>query len=300
MSKALPPLDQLRAFEAAARHLSFKLAAVELHVSPAAVGQRVRALEQRLETELFIRRTRQIALTERGQALFEDVSCGLGYIRRGLDNLVASKGLQLLVVSTTNSFAEKVLLPRLGQFTATAASCDVRIISTDEQLDPSRHQADICIRFGRGKYPGCSSLQLTDGLYIPVCSPSLVQQRGEPESPVHLRHWPLIEALWTVQRDDAPSWRRWFHSHGLTLPAGQPHINLTVEAHTINAAVNGQGIALANQAFIHQELAEGSLVPLLGEVGQFNIQFGHHLVWREQEQNPLVLSFIRWLQAQLA
>ena len=297
MNKPLPPLDHLRAFEAAGRHLSFKEAAEELNVTPAAVGQRIRSLESQLGTVLFHRKTRQVHLTDEGALLLDDVSVGLDRIRIGISRLAARKADNVLTVSATNSFAEMVLLPKLPEFLALMPDSDVRLVSTDERLDLNSYDADVAVRFGRGNYPQYESLPLYHDLYVPVCSSSFALMNDPIEQASDLLSVPLVEAIWPVQQVAAPSWKKWFESNGLSLPAGEPRFNLSVEAHAIRAALSGQGVTLANYLFVRDEIAKGSLIRLLPKSGDYTSVFQHYLLWRKNDDKDLVVKFKNWLAA---
>ena len=157
MSKPLPPLDHLHAFEVAARHLSFKKSAHEMNVTPAAIGQRGRSLESILKCALFVRHTRQVDLTPEGRLLFEDISQPLTGLKNSISRHWGRQNSPVLHISTTNSFTELNLLPVLPGFTDQFPDADVRIVSTNKKLDLDKYEADVCIRLGPGPVRGIRS-----------------------------------------------------------------------------------------------------------------------------------------------
>ena len=154
MPESLPPLNNLRAFEVAARHLSFRDAAKVLHITPSAVSQRIRSLEAQLGTPLFHRSTRAVALTDAGEVLATDLLEAFDVIARSLARIHRLSEENTFTISTTVTFAEKWLLPRLPFFTEAFPEFDVRVFSGDALVDFSADSTDLAIRFGRGRYPG--------------------------------------------------------------------------------------------------------------------------------------------------
>lgn len=295
MPTPLPPLDHLRAFEAAGRLLSFKMAASELHVTPAAVGQRIRALEELLGAKLFLRKTRQVDLTDDGEALLRDVTEGLDAIRRGLAHLRNRGSDNVVVVSTTNTFSELCLLPHLPEFSRLHPDIDLRIVSTDERLNLVAGEADVGIRFGRGDYGGCESRVLAGDAYAPVCAPSLLDGDPAKVSLADICRLPLIETTWRVERQAAPSWSAWLAAQAAgTVPVTR-RINVSVEAHAIHAALDGQGVALANLTFARGLIDSRRLVRLLGDEAKLVPAFRHHLVWPAHRSTKASRRFRDWI-----
>ena len=208
MSKPLPPLDHLHAFEVAARHLSFKKSAHEMNVTPAAIGQRGRSLESILKCALFVRHTRQVDLTPEGRLLFEDISQPLTGLKNSISRHWGRQNSPVLHISTTNNFTELNLLPVLPGFTDQFPDADVRIVSTNKKLDLDKYEADVCIRLGPGPVRGNETYSFGDQTYIPVCSPDLFRKFSEPESMARILDLPLIEEEWAVEIASAPSWKK--------------------------------------------------------------------------------------------
>ncbi|MEM8539332.1 MAG: LysR substrate-binding domain-containing protein [Pseudomonadota bacterium] len=300
MSRSLPSLDHLRAFEAAGRQLSFKAAATELNVTPAAIGQRIRSLEAQLGTPLFVRKVRQIEMTESGKALLADVADGLSIIRAGILRLDQKQSNRVLNVSTTNTFAETCLLPNLPEFLQSNPGHDVRIISTDRRLNPEDDDIDLFIRFGRGKDHGLKSRLLTQDVYVPVASPDFLSRQVKIQTADQLVSLPLIETDWQVEKSFSPRWRTWFANRGLPASDVNAQIRVTVEGHAIRAASTGQGVALVNRTFISSELASGTLIQLLPGIGDHVTEFRHRLLWHEARYTTLCARFSEWLLEHLS
>ena len=225
MNRRLPPLNGLRAFEAAARYLSFTKAAEELHVTAAAVSQHVKTLEDYFGVQLFRRLTRALMLTDAGQSV-------LPVLQEGFDKLAEADRLlrnrhdeRVLTVSVPPSFGAKWLVPRLERFRQAYPEYDVRIDATDVKVDFKQDNTDIALRFGRGHYKGLVAENLLSEFVILVCSPVL--QRGEHplRKPEDLRHHTLLHIEWRLEDEAAPNWRMILASSRLPRVPG---INTTV------------------------------------------------------------------------
>lgn len=292
----MPSLDHLRAFEAAARHLSFQMAAHELHVTPAAVSQRIRALELDLGQKLFTRLTRRVLLTEAGQAFAHDVRDGLGIISKGLLTLRNRTENNILTISTTTTLAEQWILPNLPDFNAVFPDYDVRIIATDGITNFNRENVDLAIRFGRGNYPGCHTVPVLEGLYIPVCARNLVEHRGGIKSSAWWEKATLIHVDWPFpQSEVAPTWTKWSDATSVSLPKANKNLRVTIEAHAIRAAILEQGVALVHQAHVQRELRDGRLVSPFGTSHGLTSEFKFFLVWPSNRQHLGVERFKDWI-----
>ena len=296
MRPSLPPLNGLRAFEAAARHLSFQDAAFELHVSPAAIGQSIRALEAHLGHQLFKRMTRKVVLTDAGQMLAPSLSEGFDSLAEGVARLKVLNQPQRLTLSTTISFAEKWLLPRLPDFNRLYPGLDVRIISTDQRVDFTSDNTDVAIRFGRGRYKGMIAESFTNNVYFPVCAPDLVQLSGGIATPEDLHSQTLIHTDWLQESNAAPSWEGWFRHVGASPPKTRKELSLSVETLAVNAAIDGLGIALVHEILVRNDLEKGALVRPFGERFAIVPEFKYFIVYPESEQASTKIRTIRnWL-----
>lgn len=254
MRRRLPPLNALRAYEAAARHLSFTKAAEELFVSQAAISHQVKALEDHLGTRLFRRLNRALLLTEAGQAYLPPVSQALELIHEATARVVRGEDRGPLTVSALPSFAARWLVPRLGRFLVAHPEIDVHIAPSHTLVDFTRDEVDVAIRYGRGNYPGLRADRLLDEEIFPVCSPGLAQGRHALRKPVDLRHHTLLH-------DDGPDdWQAWLNAAGVSGVDATRGPVFTDASMVIQAAVAGQGVALARGALASGDLAAGTLV----------------------------------------
>ncbi|NIR91690.1 MAG: transcriptional regulator GcvA [Gammaproteobacteria bacterium] len=298
MGRALPPLTALRAFDAAARHLSFARAAEELHVTPAAISQQVRALEDYLGVKLFRRLPRSVVITEAGQS-------GLIALREGLDKLAEAAELfrthdanATLVVSVVPTFAAKWLVPRLDRFQALHPEIEVRVDASNRLIDFEREDVDLGIRYGSGVYRGLVVHRLTSGTEVvfPVCSPQLLEGLHPLRRLDDLRWHTLIHTDWKGQEDTWPNWRVWLRAAGLTDIDASRGPRFNVGALAAQAAVEGQGVALCNEFLAAQDLAEGRLVKPFELGVKAATHFAHYLVYPEAAaRRPKVAAFCEWV-----
>ncbi|MDX1736726.1 MAG: LysR substrate-binding domain-containing protein [Alphaproteobacteria bacterium] len=295
MKKALPPLDHLRAFEAAARHLSFKKAAEEMNVTPAAIGQRIRSLESILRSQLFDRKIRHVTLTIEGQLLLRDVAAGIELIDLGISRHWARKQSDVLKITTTHSFAELELLPKLPEFKAEFPDLNVRLITTDEKLDPDKFETDICIRFGMPPVTGCRTVPLAKQFYIPVCSPAIISKDPRELQVADILTMPLIEEEWDVASDAAPSWKVWVHKRGLSWKPKGSITKVSLESHAVRAAVTGHGVALVRVSSVIDLIENKTLVELFGPTGREYSKFDYHLIWRNGDVSAAERQFLNWI-----
>ena len=288
MAQRLPPMNTLRAFEAAARHLSFTEAAAELNVTQAAVSHQIRTLEEALGVRLFRRLNRAIRLTEEGQEFVAEVRKALTHLAAGMEKLAAPSAGGPLTVSVLPSFASKWLVPRLGRFRERHPEIDVRIEATNVLTDFQRDDVDLVVRYGRGKYKGLASTWLMAEDIFPVCSPALLDGPKPLRHPADLRHHTLLH-------DDANvDWTMWLLSAGFGgVDPGQGPF-FTDSAMVIQAAVEGQGVALARGALAAGDLAAGRLVRPF----DFAIptEYAYYVVCPETTANrPKIAAFREWM-----
>jgi LysR family transcriptional regulator, glycine cleavage system transcriptional activator len=278
--RKLPPLATLRAFEAAARHLSFKRAARELAVTPTAISHHIRQLETALGTKLFERHTRRVVLTPAGQALYPTLSNSFDAMAKALAAVRAKKSERVVTLTATMTFASRWLVPRIPAFRARFPDIRLRILAWDDVVDLRTGAADIAVRYGGGEYPGCRSQLLLRGQYAPVCSPRL-----QVKTPRDLTRHTLIHFEWRHTGDDTPSWPRWFTAANQPCLGQTAEIAFSDETHALQAAISGQGVALACLALVADELASGVLAcpfgPILGAQG-FHVVIPDRLAHDEQ------------------
>jgi len=253
MARRLPPLNALRAFEAAGRHLSFTKAAGELHVTHAAISHQVRALEQHLGQPLLRRLTRAVKLTEAGRVLLPVMTEALDAMAAAVRRIGADDGQGALTISMTPAFAARWLVPRLGSFQEAYPDIDVRLAPSIQLVDFARDDVDLAIRYGRGAWPGLKSELLLTLDMVPVCSPELCRGNRPLKEPADLRHHTLLHD------DLGENWRRWLVAVGVegVDPTRGPKFG--DENLMLQAAIQGQGVAVAERALVAGDLAAGRL-----------------------------------------
>jgi len=278
VSNRLPPLSALRAFEAAARLLSFKEAAAELHVSPAAVSHQIHALEDYLGVRLFDRHNRRLNLTDIARAGLPDISAAFQSLRAGVERM-RSTGSQLsLMVSAGPAFAAKWLLPRLQRFTGAHPMIDVRIAASMHSVDgrnaqlqsdaegfeDNRVDTDVEVRFGTGAYPGYRVDKLLEVSLLPVCHPKLLAGEHPLQSPLDLQHHVLLHDDTLEALDGSPDWNAWLRKAGVTGVNAGRGARFTHGALVLQAAADGLGVALAMDVLAADDIAVGRLVAPFG------------------------------------
>jgi LysR family transcriptional regulator, glycine cleavage system transcriptional activator len=253
MPRRLPALNALKAFEVAARHESFTSAAKELCVTQGAVSHQVKALEQQLGIKLFNRERQRLAITDAGRQYLNVVRDAFDRIAVGTEQLIQRQSSGVLTVSTSPDFAAKWLVNRLGRFAEANPSIDLRISATLHHVDFAREDVDLAVRHGDGNWPGLEAVRLSPEQLFAVCSPKLLTGR-RLNRPADVVKFPLLHL------DDWKAWRRWLEAAGVTgadLSRG-PALNRA--SMLIDAAVDGQGIALARTTLAAWDLINGRLV----------------------------------------
>lgn len=291
-------LNALRAFEASARHQSFSAAAAELHVTPAAVGQLVRALEDWLGMPLFHRsttgRTRLVA-TEAAERALPDIRAGFDRLTVGLERLKEGAASGVLTVTVSPAFAAKWLLPRIERFHSAWPETDVRLDTNLKAVDFVAQRVDIGVRYGLGTWPGLTAHKLLDEEVFPVCSPKLLREHGHLQVPNDLAHETLIHDLSMDSRAGFPSWDVWLQKAGVNVIGAIRGMRINNSAAVLQAAIDGQGIALARSVMAHDDLAAGRLVRLFPALS-FKSPLAYYVVYRvEWSSLPSLVAFRDWL-----
>ena len=301
-NRPLPPLDLLRGFESAARHLSFTRAGAELFLTQSAVSRQIQALEEFLGVDLFERRHKSLALTEVGQAYYRVVAASLDQLREATRRLRETRTGHVLTVTTTTSFASIWLVPRLMRFRKAHPRVDVRISATHEVVDMEREGIDMAIRdCPMDKVPAGSTYLVGEQLW-PVCAPSYLKEaKAEKRAlakPRDLMNHVLLNLHDPSGRWPWLTWAAWFESRGVE---GVPHSSLTLDQYdqVIQAALHGQGIALGRTTLTEQYIRDKRLVPLFGEAQGVGRAF-HAVYARDAQARPEVRQFVDWLQRELA
>ena len=298
--RKLPPLTELRAFEAAARHLSFKLAAAELYVTPTAISHQIKLLERYCCRPLFRRRPRPLRLTTAGEQLFPAVRDGFEAFADALGVVRAGATGGRLRITATNAFAARWLVPRLPDWRAAHPRLKLDILGTDAVLDLAAGEADIAVRYVRRPPAGGHCIELMRDTFRVIASPRLVGDRGRTLSPAELANFPLIEIEWPSADRDAPNWQRWQTMARRRLKrvpdlARLQSLAFREELHAIEAAISGQGIAICSDVLVAPELASGALV----QVSKLTLPgYGFYLVHRsEHPKLALISAFSAWARS---
>ena len=293
MRHSLPQLNALRSFDAAARHGSFTRAADALCVTQGAVSHQVKALEIELGVKLFIREHHGLVITEAGREYLSVVRDAFDRIALGTERLVSRQRSGALAVSTSPDFAAKWLVNRLGRFADAHPEIDLRVSATMHHVDFAREDVDLAIRHGNGDWPGLDAVNLSGEELFPVCSPALLKSRRGIHSPEDVLQVPLLHL------DDRRDWSRWLEVAGA---AGEGLLHGPILNHAsmlIDAAINGQGIALARTTLVAADLIDGRLIR------PFQIALPlKNTYWivcpRATSMLPKIVAFRDWLLADAA
>jgi putative choline sulfate-utilization transcription factor len=294
----LPRLSGLLMFETASRHQSFTLAARELSVTQSAVSQQVRALEQQLGVTLFIRLPRGLQLTPEGARLQRAVSLGFEHIADAASDISRTDNTPAITIGVTFAIATFWLVPRLPQFRALHPDIDVHVIASDRGFDAVAERVETGIAFGTGHWAGFHASLLRQGDAFPVCSPAYLRGRAKLRSVEQLFDETLLSLDAGLSRGDERAdlldWPRWFAGVGV---AGAPHKRmLKFNSHPLlmQAAVEGQGVAIGWSLLTDDLIASGKLVRPLDAV--LHTDKGYYLVTSEREAKPEIGAFRTWLQ----
>ncbi len=293
MARPLPPLNALRAFESAGRHLSFTKAAAELNVTPAAIGHQVKALEELLEVPLFRRLTRALRLTDAGQAALPTLGQGFDKLAQGVEQMRAHCESGVLTISVSPSFGAMWLVPRLEHFRRRHPDIEIRIDGTDRLVDLAHDNVDVALRYGPGGYNGVRVDCLFSQVNTPVCSPALLSGEHPLGQPDDLRHHTLLHVDW---KDAEASWRMWLLAAGLhdIDPTRGPRF--TMENMAVQAALDGHGVALIGDILVADELAAGRLVRPFDPSLSTPLNFSFYLLSaKDSAEQPKVAAFRDWL-----
>lgn len=293
MSVHLPPLAALRAFESAARHLSFTRAADELHVTQTAISHQIRGLEERLGVRLFRRLPRGLVLTEEAQRYLPAVRDAFARLEVATAELLAGRTSGALTASVLPSFAAKWLVPRLGRFRTAHPDIDLRISTSQHLVDFAREDVEVGIRMGRGQYPGLRVDRLFGETLIPVCSPALLEGEHPLRQPEDLRHHVLLHD------DDYTGWQLWLQLAGVEDVDARRGPIFSDSALVVQAAAEGQGVTLARTALAAWDIAAGRLIR------PFDVSMPHDLAYylvcpESSAERPRIAAVRAWLLAEAA
>jgi LysR family glycine cleavage system transcriptional activator len=295
MPRELPPLNALRAFEAAARHLSFVRAAEELHVTPAAISQQVKLLEDHLGTSLF-HRGKKLALSDAGNAALPLVSEAFDQIERAMLKMRPNSLGDALVISAPPAFAARWLIPRLEDFQSRHPNIELRLHATKRLVNFQVEDVDVAIRFGAGSYPDLIVERLMPETIIPVAAPALAAIINAPDDLINCT---LLEDEWHVDNGVFPDWATWLATLGVNNVAPLRVRQFGDANLTIQAAISGLGATLSWYSLVVDDLKAGRLVRLLDQ--SIPSTLGFDLVMpQNRATSSKALAFRAWLLAQSA
>ncbi|MGY8907517.1 MAG: LysR substrate-binding domain-containing protein [Pseudomonadales bacterium] len=293
LKKFMPSAQSLLIFEVAARHLNFTAAAKELGSTQSAVSQQIRGLEQQLELQLFKRIYRGVVLTDTGEQLYEAVESGFGQMTSCLERLQKTRSRQCINVATDFAFAAFWLLPRLPRFRELHPEVEVRIVTSQDQLDFTAQDTDISIVFAKGKPSNYRSHLLSIGTVFPVCSPSLLAQYGPIESHKKLATLPLLK----LGDDGGHGWLNWrgfFNQRRSQVIPSEPVLTFNNYTLLVQAAIAGQGVGIGWGALVGDLVDSGMLTAL--SAFSLTSDWDYYLVEANaQDMLPAKRHFVDWL-----
>jgi LysR family glycine cleavage system transcriptional activator len=295
--RELPPLTELRAFEAAARHMSFKLAAAELGVTPTAISHQIKLLELHCGLSLFRRRPRPLALTWAGELLFPAVRDGFEIFGEALATVRGGAASGRLRITATNAFAARWLVPRLPRWREAHPCLKLDIAGTDTVLDLQAGEADIAIRYAVKPPTDGPYTELLRDTFVVVASPKLVGTSAKMLNPVELSRLPLVETEWSPTDKHAQTWRRWqvaARARHQNVPdlAALAILSFREELHAIEATIAGHGVGICSDALVGADLASGALV----QVSRITLTgYGFYIVHRAGSPKlASIRAFVAW------
>lgn len=291
-------LNALRAFEASARHQSFAAAAEELNVTPAAVGQLVRTLEQWLGAPLFHRSSSgkvRLVATQAAERALPDIQVGFERLGLGMERMRESSRDEALTVTVSPAFAAKWLLPRIERFHAAWPDTDVRLDTQLKAIDFLTQRVDIGVRYGAGHWPGLIAEKLMDEDIFPVCSPQLKTTPDGLHTLAEMASQTLIHDLSMDGHAGFTTWDTWLDMAGVNAVSTQRGMKINNSAAVLQAAIDGQGIALARSVMAQDDLAAGRLIRLFADI-QFASPLAYYVVYRSECMSLARLKAFRdWL-----
>ena len=292
--RKLPPLNALRAFEAAARHLSFKDAAHELSVSQSAISHQVKSLEQSLNTHLFTRKTRAVELTRKGKLLYPIVRNSFDSIAEGAQLILEEASVSVLTLHVYSTFTMRWLLPRLPRLQEFDSSIQVRLHTSQSDVNFAQEDIDAAIMVGQPIDSNLHYDHLFDCELFPVCSPAFLERHGPFESPEQLAGHPILQVY-----PSAGDWHVWLE--GNNVRGVSPDSGLQLESYDValSSATQGIGIALGQQPYISDEIDTGALIEIFPKLRLKNPNRWYLVCRSEKRDSPKLTAFRRWLFSQI-
>ena len=296
MPNRLPSLNALKAFEAAARHMSFARAAEELHVTPGAISQQVRQLEDNLGQRLFLRQNNSLTITFAGKALLPQVREAFNGLIEATELVRSNNFENILKISAPPTFSIKWLRPRLTHFQNLHPDLEIRLSASKQLADFNKEDLDVAIRYGRGSYEGLVSEKIMSEDIFPVCSPVLLQQSLALRATSDIKHHRLLHAEHSTSDETAPNWSKWLRlvcPETLNIVNASKGMFYSPALLSIDAAIAGEGIALAKGKWVQDDLSAGRLVQPFEDI--LHSEFDYYLVYPQGTTSARVTLFRKWL-----
>ena len=294
--RRLPPLNALRAFETAARHLNFSRAADELSVTPGAVSQQIQNLEDYVGASLFKRTPRGLLLTDAAQAALPALREAFDRLAEAASMLTAAVDGRRLTLTAAPSFAAKWLVPRLGRFEEAHPHVDVWLSADMDLVDFGAGEVDLAIRYGAGHYPGLEVIRLMQETVLPVISPELMAA-NPVNAPTDLARHVLLHDGSANADESCPDWAMWLAARGVRGIDGQRGPRFNQSSLVIEAAVSGRGVALAKRTLAQDDLDAGRLIVPMPIAT--SVDFAYYVVHpKAKGRLPQVKSFVSWITSE--
>ncbi len=292
--RRLPPLNALKAFEVAGRHMSFSRAAEELHVTPAAISHQIKALESDLGVKLFRRLNRSLQLTEAGQACLPGLRSAFETLASAIARVGDKEDWNMLTISAPPAFGARWLVPRIVDFRTANPQIQVRIDPAIRSMDPGRDSVDVAIEFSQGHYSSRVAQRLFGQDVFPVCSPELLMGQNPLTTPADLRRHTLIHFDAPTGDPEWPNWETWLSANNIDQidPNRGPHF--TSPNFTTQALLAGHGVALMAELVVESELATGALVKPFDSSYPGDLSYWALATSVDSEDDPVTL-FWNWL-----
>lgn len=298
MNEHFPGLRSLRAFDAAAKHLSFTKAAEAMGVTPAAISHQIKELEGQLRVSLFARTSRSMRLTKEGEILQNAAHESIEVLMRAWHRIKRLENRNQIRVSSPPSVAAKWLVPRLDRFLEAVPGADVRVDVSNTLVDFERDDIDIAIRFGAGKYHGLRSDLLFRDSLSPVCHPALITKEKPLRTPRDLLRHNLIHLDWE-SGTLWPNWRMWMQAAGVSDFDDKRGLHFSQTSLAIQAALDGHGVALGDSNLVANDLALGRLVKPFELSLKAPSSFSYFLITRlDTKEAPIINAFRDWCLAE--
>jgi LysR family transcriptional regulator, glycine cleavage system transcriptional activator len=298
MSRKMPPLNPLRAFEVAARHLSFTRAAQELFVTAAAVSHQVKTLEENLGIALFTRLPKSLQLTDAGKTYLPGVRQAFKQLAEATHQLQHRVHPSTLKVNLPPTFAVKWLIPRMERFIKAHPDLDLEVSTSNHPIDFSRDRYDLAIRYGKGKYPGTRSELCFDVEVFPVCSPVLLTGSHPLLRPEDLKFHTLLHDESRYRDVNNPTWADWLHLAGVPDIDSSRGPSFWPSHLVLDAATDGLGVALAKKRWVESDLAEGKLVRPFSLA--LPVDYAYYIVYPEERSDDVnIMHFVAWIRSEV-